>query len=413
MPWEPFHLTREQIYAAVWSEPMRDAAKQFGISDVALGKICEKLAVPRPRQGFWLRKSVGQEPAKKPLPAPAPGTPTTHKGQRWRDPPPDPSPPAPATRPTPPTEAERIIVPETIGDLHPCVSGGIFNLTPPNRWGLGYRPFIAVSDGSRDRGLRIMNALVRALESRGHRVEVREQSRPGEHYRPGATGAHVGDVFVAFSMFERSKMVRTGPVPRKKANETAAETTRRIFWPKVEYVTCGLLTLRVGGWYESQRDWTDEKKRVKLEDRLHEVAAAILAHTEGIRSSRIERARALEAERERTRLRAEADKRQKAEEKKVAALRATLAEWREVRDIRAFVAEAQAIAAAVGQEIREEPNLADFIQWASARADSLDPLRILRQEVQQRVKATSADTRGRRSDGGSRRLFRIWLYSRR
>ncbi|MBL8841991.1 MAG: hypothetical protein JNL90_10760 [Planctomycetes bacterium] len=391
MPWESFCLTREQVYAAVWAEPMRDAAKQFGISDVALGKICKKLAVPRPWQGYWLRKSVGQDPAKKPLPGPTPGTPTTHEGQRWRSPPPDPSRTATPTRPTPPTDAERIIVHETSGDLHPCVSGGIVKLTAPNRWGLGYRPFIAVSDGSRDRGLRIMNALVRALESRGHRVEVREQSRPGEHYRPAATGAHVGDVFVAFSMFERSRMVQSGPAPKKKANETTAESTRRIFWPKVEYVPRGILTLRVGGWYESQRDWTDEK-RSKIEDRLHEVVAAILAHADRIRASRIEQARALEAERERARLRAEAEKRQKAEEEDVAALQKMIADWREVRDVRAFIDEARAIVAAEGLVIREDSKLAGFIRWATARAERIDPLRALREDVREERTAASTAT---------------------
>jgi hypothetical protein len=34
-------------------------AKEFGISDVALGKICKKLDVPKPSLGYWSRVQFG------------------------------------------------------------------------------------------------------------------------------------------------------------------------------------------------------------------------------------------------------------------------------------------------------------------------------------------------------------------
>ncbi|MSR47408.1 MAG: hypothetical protein EXS13_10150 [Planctomycetes bacterium] len=58
-----------------------------------------------------------------------------------------------------------------------------------------------------------------------------------------------------------------------------------------------------------------------------------------------------------------------------------LADWRELRDVRAFIDEARALVAAAGLVIREESNLADFIRWATARAERIDPLRALREEV--------------------------------
>jgi hypothetical protein len=34
-------LTREELYEKVWSRPMRSLAKEWGISDVGLAKICK------------------------------------------------------------------------------------------------------------------------------------------------------------------------------------------------------------------------------------------------------------------------------------------------------------------------------------------------------------------------------------
>jgi len=49
------HVTydRNQLYEEVWREPLRDVAKRYGVSDVALGKICRRLAVPTPGLGAY------------------------------------------------------------------------------------------------------------------------------------------------------------------------------------------------------------------------------------------------------------------------------------------------------------------------------------------------------------------------
>ena len=41
-------LTRKQLYDRVWKTPMRTLAKEFGLSDVGLAKICRKHNIPRP-----------------------------------------------------------------------------------------------------------------------------------------------------------------------------------------------------------------------------------------------------------------------------------------------------------------------------------------------------------------------------
>src|SRR6266513_2424706 len=45
-----------------------ERAKRYGISDVALRKICHKLAVPLPPLGYWAKVAAGQKLPTPPLP---------------------------------------------------------------------------------------------------------------------------------------------------------------------------------------------------------------------------------------------------------------------------------------------------------------------------------------------------------
>lgn len=60
-------LTREELYGLVWASPMTKVAKQFGLSDVALHKICRKHDVPTPPQGYWAKKKFGKPVTVTPL----------------------------------------------------------------------------------------------------------------------------------------------------------------------------------------------------------------------------------------------------------------------------------------------------------------------------------------------------------
>jgi hypothetical protein len=66
--------------------------------------------------------------------------------------------------------------------------------------------------------------------------------------------------------------------------------------------------------------------------------------------------------------------------------------WSEAWDIRAFVAEARAILAARGLQVRPGSWLDDFIRWATARADRIVPRRGTREEVAEKTKAGGATT---------------------
>jgi integrase len=61
-------LTREELYKQVWSRPILSIAKEFGISDRGLGKICERFEIPAPPRGYWAKHAAGIRTPKSPLP---------------------------------------------------------------------------------------------------------------------------------------------------------------------------------------------------------------------------------------------------------------------------------------------------------------------------------------------------------
>jgi hypothetical protein len=59
---------REELYTEVWEQPLVKLATKYGISNVALGKVCRKLQIPLPGRGYWARKAFGKATKRIPLP---------------------------------------------------------------------------------------------------------------------------------------------------------------------------------------------------------------------------------------------------------------------------------------------------------------------------------------------------------
>ena len=56
----PRRFTRQEFYDLVWSKPITHIAKDFGLSDVAIHKICKKNGIPNPPLGYWAKKANGR-----------------------------------------------------------------------------------------------------------------------------------------------------------------------------------------------------------------------------------------------------------------------------------------------------------------------------------------------------------------
>lgn len=60
---------REKLYEEVWQKPVVDVAVYYGVSDVAIHKVCKELNVPVPPRGYWAKIRAGVNLEKAPLPA--------------------------------------------------------------------------------------------------------------------------------------------------------------------------------------------------------------------------------------------------------------------------------------------------------------------------------------------------------
>ena len=69
----PMPLTREALYALVWSEPMLKVAARYDVSSSYMARVCTLLNVPRPEPGYWAKLAVGKASLIPPLPDPRPG----------------------------------------------------------------------------------------------------------------------------------------------------------------------------------------------------------------------------------------------------------------------------------------------------------------------------------------------------
>lgn len=60
-------ISREELFALIWEKPTVEVARDMGISDVAVAKLCARLQVPKPPRGYWARVETGQATPRPPL----------------------------------------------------------------------------------------------------------------------------------------------------------------------------------------------------------------------------------------------------------------------------------------------------------------------------------------------------------
>ena len=77
---ETIFLKREALYKMVWAEPVSKLAREYGLSDRGLGKICKRLEIPVPGRGYWQMKKKG---LKMPVPPLRPSKKLDHLPSEW------------------------------------------------------------------------------------------------------------------------------------------------------------------------------------------------------------------------------------------------------------------------------------------------------------------------------------------
>lgn len=390
---------RSRLYGEVWTEPVRTVAKRYGVSGVALAKVCHELKVPVPGRGYWAEKEAGTAAPRTPLPVIAPTAPTTITRVRVV---PDAGllvEPDVIVRVEEERSSDKIIVPGELGSPHPLVARAeaLLKKVPASSRFLHVleKPCLDVVVGrdQLDRALRIVDTLVKALETRGLPVEVIAKDGSNSGSTTYATRVVVNDESIEWGLAEMSRQ-EMGPPPPPPKEYTGAMRTSWLKYKQPEPIRVpnGLLALLIHG--EQFRSlgtrsiWQDGKKQ-RVENCLNSFIAELFTTAAALKRLREERERHRREWDERVRLQKEAAQRQADEANRAKELNDRLVRWRLARDAREYVAELVSTAAAEGVEIEADSPLGSSLAWISAYADRIDPVTLLRTELRVLPRPTS------------------------
>ncbi len=280
MATDPIRLSRQQLYDKVWSSAMYRVAAELGLSGRGLAKICGRHGIPFPGRGYWAQKAAGhflrQPPLKPPKEAGEDILTFTRDSTAAVE---KEAPELPAvpvqdqlSAPHPLVEATRKALRKTKtaddGRLHSTGAGALH---------------VIVSAEAMDRALRILDALAKALESRG--LTLRIESRDNQT----RTIVEREEDSVILRLFEcTTRSLR----PLSPAQE---KDKQRNPWkysdPQYDFTPNGQLSIALGeGWSGSglRRTWSDGK-RTTLDRLLPKVVLGIEHQLDYEKNSREER----------------------------------------------------------------------------------------------------------------------------
>jgi hypothetical protein len=394
MSWETIRYNRNTLYEQVWSEPILKVAMSYGISNVGLAKICDRLKIPRPGMGYWQRLKFGKTVQKPPLPALREGESEEHVTQRQAK---------HGLEPGTSSEfvvladgekhpANRIVVPESLVEPHSLVVKAEKSLrhAGTDQFGLlrsraSGRLTIRVSRASLDRALRVMDALVKALEARQYKVSVNS----GENAH---TSALVLGEAVPFWIEEIVDPVER-PLTAKERQEK-----EKYSWmhprPYYNQVPSGRLALKIGSApYTGIRRRVADSEKHRLEDSLNKFVEVMVLGAEKQQSERLEKERREREWKEQERFRLEEQQRMELERQRLEILTRQVDNWDRSRRIREFIADIRELALASNTKtwkIGEIP-LAEWMEWALGYADKIDPVAPIRRARQAKASNEGAD----------------------
>ena len=220
MGWQETSFERERLYAEVWAEPVKTVAERYDLSDVGLRKICVKLGVPMPPLGYWARVNAGKAPRITVLPSNFKG-PAIYVRRRYVDE------VAPERERRVmallaehrPNEWPVVVIPETLDDSHPVLRRTSKALssrsTDPMKMlsATGRDVFeIHVSQGERERALRILQGCLTAFGAVGTRTVPSKPDGPPVHLE-------VIGQFVSFKLEELMDRSLREPTAKERADQ--------------------------------------------------------------------------------------------------------------------------------------------------------------------------------------------------
>ncbi len=376
-------FTRQELYELVWSEPMAQLAKRFGLSDVGLAKACRRAEVPVPERGYWAKLRAGKQVIRMPLSPRGLGMPDRvwigKNASTWSG--------AVTNEQLNEEASSPSVFPEGISDLKGCVRKMVGKVTVPKTMARSHRLIAKLleedeqrREKQRDspywswnkplfdtpferRRLRILNAIFLALERcsmklSGQGNEARELSvQVGEQHvhftldRIASRGRSSQAVSTqGKSMPERMRFQIPSWRHDAPARETWEDGDSEKIEDRLEDIVVGLIVageLQYREWRQRQHEWAiEEKARLQEEARRKKEEA-----------ERRERERQVQAEKER-----------------IERLLNEASALRQATDIRAYV-EAVRTANATAEKPLPQEKVETWAAWALAEANRIDPVR--------------------------------------
>lgn len=362
-------ISRQALYGQVWSTPMTKLAKEYGISDVALAKICKELKVPYPGRGYWRRKETGKAVKQLPLPPnsdPTKQAVTIHPTIR-----PDSLEPV-SEETTQQITAEqapeqKIEVPDRLGKTHRLLSGQLSEWRSASvdeygaiRSGSLRQLNMRVSPQHLSRAVRIMNTLFLALEARGHQVGIQDGYKK-------TLGVRIDGQPVEFGLEEKFQRVERSEEKNRKQDPWG--------YRRYEYVSTGTLILKITEWGVDglQKTWSDGKT-TKLENYLNDFVVGLLKVAEAVKARRLKQEQEEQLRREAEHRRQEEAIKRQEELARLQALEQEAANWAKAQQLRTYLSALKDMLTIKHGEIQPGSRADQWLTWAHQHADRLDPL---------------------------------------
>ncbi|WP_346033057.1 hypothetical protein [Erythrobacter westpacificensis] len=219
-------FTRSEFYDLIWSKPLTRLAKEFGVSDVALHKLCRKHDIPKPATSSRAKIATGKMVERPPLPALKKGVSdmVCISGSALRT-----EPETIATIRDEATSRASKFNAEKDAKEHPVVTRSMAKLRKarPDDRGLVRLTQsglidIAIAPASIDRIELALNRIVSAAEIQGFDLTKVER-------RVAFTD---GNVVVPFRVVEKTKRAKHEPTAKERAKQAEAQRTLEQRWGK-------------------------------------------------------------------------------------------------------------------------------------------------------------------------------------
>ncbi len=379
-------LTREALYADVWSRPGIKIAAEIGISSSALKRICKAMDIPTPPTGYWAKKQHGKSVRQRALPAAGEQTRlewvvdlANSRSQREKthsilqvD--------TSAAEESPVIAGPPVQLAKDTDHLHPLVKATRAQWREDER-GIDWsqrkerkRLNAGVSKEASERALIFLDGLARGVEKLGllFRCELDEKAtgkkssddvygRRGYDEPSGICWVQAGEEKISLRLRERQRRVK-----REDTNSS---------WDRWDTVPSGVFEFSLGScWGFSHRTTWHDSKRQLIEELLPVILATLRPLADYMRESRLRKEEADARYKRISDFRWKMDRQRREEKEALEMVLQEASSWRKAAKLREFIAEFEKCLDKDDVCVEDDSPGGILLRWLKMRADMMDPL---------------------------------------